>query len=86
VWRYIKDRNLPVNPLYFASYVEEAYGLKHRRYRSLGCQTCTEPIPSNASTISQIIEELKTTKTPERAGRSQDKEFIMRKLRSMGYM
>lgn len=88
IWRYIKSRNLPVNPLYFASYVEKAYGYRGVRYRSLGCETCTTPVPSNASTIDQIIEEIKTTKIPERAGRAQDKEReqVMRRLRSLGYM
>jgi len=59
-----------------------------KRYRSLGCMPCTVPIPSNASTIDEIIEELKTTKIPERAGRAQDKEraYMMQKLRSLGYM
>ena len=80
VWNYLKDRNLPINPLYFSK-----NGL---RYRSLGCKCCTTPIKSNASTIDEIIEELKTTKTKERDGRSQDKEeiYIMRRLRSLGYM
>jgi len=80
VWLYVKRENLPVNPLYFAR--------DGKRYRSLGCMPCTVPIPSNASTIDEIIEELKTTKIPERAGRAQDKEraYMMQKLRSLGYM
>ncbi len=48
--------------------------------------TCTSPIKSNAKNIDEIIEELKTTDIEERAGRSQDKEQIMRRLRSLGYM
>jgi len=80
VWEYVKHENLPVNPLYFAK--------NGKRYRSLGCTPCTVPIPSNAGTIDEIIEELKTTKIPERAGRAQDKEraYMMQKLRSLGYM
>jgi len=80
VWRYTKRENLPVNPLYFAR-----NGL---RYRSLGCRCCTSPIKSASSSIDEIIQELETTKTPERAGRAQDKEreFTMRRLRSLGYM
>jgi len=80
VWEYVKRENLPVNPLYFAK--------NGKRYRSLGCMPCTVPIPSNASTIDEIVEELKTTKIPERAGRAQDKEraYMMQKLRSLGYM
>lgn len=80
VWRYVKKEGLPVNPLYFAK--------NGKRYRSLGCKPCTVPIPSNAKTIDEIIEEIKTSKIPERAGRAQDKEkaYMMQKLRSLGYM
>ena len=80
VWRYVENENLPINPLYFAK--------EGMRYRSLGCMPCTIPIPSKASTINEIVEELTTTKIPERAGRAQDKEraYMMQKLRSLGYM
>ena len=49
---------------------------------------CTRPIDSNATTVDEIIEELKTIKDPERAGRAQDQEnaYAMQKLRAKGYM
>lgn len=80
IWRYIKREGIPVNPMYFAR--------NGKRYRSLGCIPCTNPIDSNADTIDKIIEELERTKTAERAGRAQDKEqaFMMQKLRALGYM
>jgi len=80
VWRYIKQEHIPVNPLYFAR--------NGFRYRSLGCTHCTVPIKSNAKTIDDIIKELKTTTIEERAGREQDKEkeFVMQRLRALGYM
>jgi len=80
VWEYVRREKLPMNPLYLAK--------NGMRYRSLGCMPCTVPIPSNASTIDEITEELRTTTTPERAGRAQDKEraYMMQKLRSLGYM
>lgn len=80
VWKYVKHEKLPVNPLYFAE--------NGKRYRSLGCMPCTVPIPSTASTIDEIVDELTTTEIPERAGRAQDKEraYMMQKLRSLGYM
>ena len=80
VWLYVQQEKLPINPLYYAK--------DGKRYRSLGCMPCTVPIDSNASTIDEIVEELKTSKTPERAGRAQDKEkaYMMQKLRSLGYM
>jgi sulfate adenylyltransferase subunit 2 len=80
VWQYMKQEHLPINPLYYAK--------NGKRYRSLGCMPCTVPVPSNASTIDEIVHELKTSKTLERAGRAQDKEkaYMMEKLRALGYM
>jgi sulfate adenylyltransferase subunit 2 len=81
VWEYIERENIPVSPLYFA----DGSG---QRYRSLGCAPCTLPIKSNAKTVREIIEELRQTNTPERAGRAQDKESedAFEKLRRDGYM
>lgn len=83
IWRYIKREKIPVVPLYFSGYKKKGY-----RYRSIGCEPCVVPVPSEAKTIDEIIEELKTTKIAERAGRVQDKEkaFMMQKLRALGYM
>lgn len=78
VWRYIKNRELPVNPLYFSR--------DGKRFRSLGCWPCTKPIKSAASTVNQIITELQKNKGRERAGRHTDKEQqLMETLRSLGY-
>ncbi|MCB9489731.1 MAG: sulfate adenylyltransferase subunit 2 [Deltaproteobacteria bacterium] len=80
IWMYTKRENIPVCSLYFAK--------DGKRFRSLGCMPCNFPTPSDASTIDEIIEELKTTKVPERAGRAQDHEtaYMMQKLRTLGYM
>lgn len=88
VWNYVKKEKMPWNPLYSAKKVEKLFGWKGKRFRSLGCQPCTTPVNSTASTIDEIIEELKTTKEPERSGRAQDKEkaYMMEKLRALGYM
>jgi len=68
--------------------VELYFAKNGRRYRSIGCETCCEPISSEADTLEKIIEELKTTKISERSGRAQDKEqaYMMQKLRALGYM
>ena len=81
IWEYIGQENIPVIPLYFANE-------RGQRYRSLGCEMCTAPIQSKASTIHEIIEELRRTRTPERAGRAQDQESedAFEKLRRDGYM
>lgn len=80
VWLYIKEKNIPFNPLYLAR--------NGKRYRSLGYKEVTHPIPSNADTIDKIIEELKTSQIEERAGRELDKEkeYVMQRLRELGYM
>ena len=80
IWRYIKQENIPSCELYFAK--------DGMRYRSLGEKNITKPVPSNAATIDEIIEELETTKTSERAGRTMDSETedSFERLRAAGYM
>ena len=80
IWKYIQRENIPITKLYFAK--------NGKRYRSIGCETCCNPIESNADSVQKIIDELRTTKVAERAGRAQDKEkaYMMQKLRSLGYM
>ncbi len=81
IWPYIERHNIPLIDLYFAN----ADG---KRYRSLGCAPCTSPIQSHARSVREIIEELETIKSSERAGRAQDQEDLhaMEKLRLAGYM
>jgi len=80
IWQYIQKENIPTIPLYFAK--------KGRRYRSIGCECCCSPVKSDADDIDKIIAELRKTKISERSGRAQDKEdeYIMQKLRTLGYM
>ena len=80
VWRYIKRENIPIVELYFS---------KHgKRYRSIGCTPCCEPVESDARNIDDIIRELENTRIRERQGRAQDKEaaYAMQQLRALGYM
>lgn len=81
IWDYIRREELEIMPLYFGN--EEG-----NRYRSLGCYPCTSSIKSCASNVDEIIDELRTTETTERAGRAQDREdtYAMQKLRKDGYM
>lgn len=80
VWRYIKRDGIPIVPLYLAR--------DGMRYRSLGEKNITVPVASNAATIDEIIEELATTREPERAGRMMDheSEASFERLRAGGYM
>lgn len=79
IWEYIQAEGIPVTPLYFD-------GGAGTRYRSLGCAPCTAPIPSRATSVAEVIAELRATKEAERAGRAQDADRGMERLRKDGYM
>jgi sulfate adenylyltransferase subunit 2 len=84
IWEYIEQENIPVVPLYF----NQGEGL---RYRSLGCHPCTLPVQSEARTVPEIIEELRSGRfanIAERSGRAQDKDDGggLETLRREGYM
>ena len=81
VWEYIAREQIPVIPLYFADERGE-------RYRSLGCHPCSAKITSSARSVAEIVDELRTTRVAERAGRAQDRESedAFERLRRDGYM
>lgn len=85
IWRYIERENIPIPQMYFARRGDDG---NFYRFRSLGCWPITKPVQSNASNISEIIQELMVTKTSERAGRAQDhhERNAMQKLRAKGFM
>ena len=64
IWRYLEKERVPLPGMYFSR--------KGQRFRSLGCWPISKPVQSDAATIADIIEELKVTRTSERAGRAQD--------------
>ena len=80
IWRYIKREQIPLVSLYFAKDGE--------RYRSLGEIGITRPIKSCAATVDDIIAELNTTRSAERAGRTMDHESedAFERLRTTGYL
>jgi sulfate adenylyltransferase subunit 2 len=80
IWLYTARERIPTIPLYFAK--------NGKRYRSLGDQDITNPVASNATTIAEIIEELRTTKVSERSGRAMDHESedAFERLRADGYL
>jgi len=93
VWEYAKRENIPLVSLYYAKQYHEFegkdYGGAMMRFRSLGERGITWPLASSASTIDEIIEELRTTKTSERAGRpmgADEDESSFERLRADGYM
>ena len=80
IWHYTQREQIPTIGLYFAR--------DGRRYRSLGDEDITSPVASNATTIEEIILELKTTKVAERSGRAMDHEAedAFERLRADGYL
>ena len=84
IWEYIERENIPIVDLYF----DKGEG---KRYRSLGCWPCTSSVESEARSVEDIINELKSGKfsnIAERSGREQDKEdgAGLETLRRSGYM
>ena len=79
IWEYLELERVPLPTLYF----DQGRGL---RYRSLGCVPCTGTVASCASTIPQIISELRVTTIAERSGRAQDEGRGMETLRKLGHM
>ena len=79
----LRAENIPIIDLYF----NKGDG---KRYRSLGCFPCTNPVDSESKNVKEIIEELKSGKfanIAERSGRAQDKEDGgLETLRRDGYM
>lgn len=93
IWEYIKREHIPIVPLYYAREYDmfegRDLGGKMMRFRSLGERGITWPVESRASTIDEIIEELRTTKTSERSGRpmgADEDESSFERLREAGYM
>jgi sulfate adenylyltransferase subunit 2 len=84
IWEYIQRESIPTVSLYY----NQGSG---KRYRSLGCWPCTNPVESEARNAGEIIEELRSGKfknIAERSGRAQDKDGGggLEALRREGYM
>jgi len=80
IWLYTRREGIPIVPLYLSK--------DGKRYRSLGDEDITAPVASQASSIDEIIVELQTTNTSERAGRAMDheREDAFEHLRATGYL
>ena len=84
IWEYIRMENIPIVSLYY----DQGEGC---RYRSLGCEPCTQPVESTAANNTEIIAELSEGKfkdVAERSGQAQDEEDGggLETLRLEGYM
>lgn len=101
IWEYIKQENIEIVPLYFAkkrrvqtlpsgmmiATENETGELKKVRFRTLGCYPLTGAILSDATTIDEIIEEVRTSQYTERITRiiDYDTEGSMEKKKKDGY-
>lgn len=76
----VDDERMPLLP-------GEVPEMKMVRFRSLGCYPLTGAIESNATTLTEIIQEMLLTKTSEREGRAIDKDSnaSMEKKKQEGY-
>lgn len=76
----VDDERLPLNP-------GEKPQMKKVRFRTLGCYPLSGAIESEASTVSEIIEEMRISKFSERQGRLIDKDQVgsMEKKKLEGY-
>src|SRR5206468_419055 len=61
-WIMVDDERLPLRP-------GESLQLRKVRFRTLGCYPLTGAIESEAETVADILEEMKTTRVSERQGR-----------------
>jgi len=101
IWEYIKQEEIDIVPLYFAkkrrvqtlpsgmmiATENETGELKKVRFRTLGCYPLTGAVLSDATTIDEIIAELKQTQYTERITRiiDYDTEGSMEKKKKDGY-
>jgi sulfate adenylyltransferase subunit 2 len=76
----VDDDRMPLNP-------GEEPEMKMIRFRTLGCYPLTGAIESNATTLTDIIQEMLLTTTSERQGRAIDKDAnaSMEKKKQEGY-
>jgi len=80
VWIMRDDERLPLKP-------GETPEIRNVRFRSLGCYPLSAAVESQAATLDDIIEEMITTRTSERAGRliDSDEAASMEKKKREGY-
>ncbi len=76
----VDDERLPLEP-------GETPKMLNVRFRTLGCYPLSGAVPSNASTLDEIIDEMRTSTTSERQGRliDSDEAASMEKKKREGY-
>jgi sulfate adenylyltransferase subunit 2 len=79
-WIMVDDERLPLEP-------GETPEMRLIRFRTLGCYPLTGAIESNATSIEDIVEEMRTARVSERQGRliDSDESASMEKKKREGY-
>lgn len=101
IWEYIKREKIEVVPLYFAHFCHvektpsgmyiatqnDSGEIKKVRFRTLGCYPLTGAVLSDAETIDEVIDELRSSEYTERITRviDYDTECSMEKKKKDGY-
>jgi sulfate adenylyltransferase subunit 2 len=101
VWEYIKQEDIPIVPMYYAKerqMIEKNGQLipagpdddSHAvmcRFRTLGCYPCTGAVRSTATSLDEIIEEMKEFRQSERSTRliDHDQDASMEQKKREGY-
>lgn len=83
----VRDNVILANCPYIALREGESVQRMHVRYRTIGDMTCTGAVLSDAVNISDIIQEVATSRTTERGTRADDKrsETAMEDRKKVGY-
>lgn len=83
VWEYIDKYKVEIPNLYF-SHERPGYSTKVR-FRTLGDTLVTNPVPSEASTVQEIIDELRNSHISERGATRKDDSISMEDRKRHGY-
>ncbi len=78
---------IPVEKFPFPQFLEKKSEKVMCRFRSLGCMPCSGAVPSTATTVAEIIEEMMVVRTSERATRviDHDTDDSMERKKREGY-
>ncbi len=84
---FIRDGVILADSEYITHKPNEQSEMMTVRFRTIGDMTCTGAVTSSARTISEVVQEVETTRQTERGGRADDKrsETSMEDRKKQGY-
>ncbi len=80
IWIMVDDDRMRLEP-------KETPGIRRVRFRTLGCYPLSGAVESSATTVADIVEEVRASRQSERQGRAIDKDtaFSMERKKREGY-